>query len=62
MALLWGRRSSWLLDARQKRQIRDAYAAGGTSLRKLAKRYGLRSHGSIVNIIRTERKRRQKGA
>ena len=58
MALIWNRRSSWLLTKQQKREICRRYKAG-TSMRKLAKRFGLRSHSAIYSIIRTQRKRRQ---
>jgi hypothetical protein len=61
MALIWNQRSSWRLDERQKREILKRYEAGKGSMRTLAKRYGLRSHGSVSSIIRTQRKRRQAG-
>ena len=59
MALIWNQRSSWRLDESQKREIYRRYAAGKGSMRELAKRFGLRSHGSIRSIIQTQRKRRQ---
>jgi Mor family transcriptional regulator len=58
MALIWGRQSTWVLSEEQKQEICRRYKAG-TSMRKLAKRYGLRSHNAIYSIARTQQKRRQ---
>jgi hypothetical protein len=46
MTLIWNQRSSWRFTEEQKQEICWRYKAG-TSMRKLAKRYGLRSHSVI---------------
>jgi hypothetical protein len=59
MALIWSRRSSWLLSEEQKREICRRYNAGQVSMRELAERCGLRSHNAIHSVITTRRKRKK---
>lgn len=42
------------LTQKQADEIRILYASGGTSSRKLAKQFGLKDHGCILNIVKNK--------